>query len=624
MSEGWRKGYADVAAAIAALAPASSAVATWPLSTVRTFLLDPVNGNDGNVGYSDGAGPYNPAALAKKTIAGLKAVFPVSFSARSFRLIMAAGTYTVGLDQLINGATGIGSTSLIRGTATNATANTTAFSDDANDRIYQGWTTAPGMNGPGYKPTGVPTTTVIQCLTAGGGAPGFGAEPAIPLGMRIRFDGNAPTQAALRNVCRVIGQVSGTDTLTMDSALPAVPVATDVFYIEIGGLSFPGHAISPVATGLTPGLQICGITSTSSLTIATGDIALVGCRTTTVLSVTGPGRYSETSSFFDTTGGSAIQIGGCVRTDTAASYQRSTSLSLGSHVSVGVVTIAGIQSTPITTGGTFVLAGGFGPGDCGALGLFANSGGRIIGPGTQLANINLNGRWQFGSSPNPLTLTGAGAKPAIRISQGQFNYVQFVNAGVVGSTGNNDVGMDCAASRLGIFVLSMVPTVTGALGDVRVGGGLIVTWAQLAAGFIDANGNIFVGTTGATRNVGAFSGVLKNAGGAAVSTFAANYSAGQTANQATAQQYPVSVRLITKLRLCAPSGTPADSSLVATLYKNGVATTMTCTIAANQAAGSKASDTAHPILFADGDTYDVKVNGASASDIPFTAVLEGP
>jgi len=55
-------------------------VANWPLTTVRTFLYDPVNGNDANPGYSDVAGPYNPVTQAKATEAGLASVLPTTFA----------------------------------------------------------------------------------------------------------------------------------------------------------------------------------------------------------------------------------------------------------------------------------------------------------------------------------------------------------------------------------------------------------------------------------------------------------------------------------------------------------------------------------------------------------------
>ncbi len=460
--------------------------ANWSPTTVRTFLLDPVNGSDSNVGYSDAAGPYNPATQAKQTIAGLKAVLPVAFAGRKFRLIMAAGTYTDGLDKLLGGASGIGTLSLVRGTATNTTANATAFSDDANDRIYQGWATATGMNAAGYNPTGAPTTTVIQCLKVGAVAPAFGAEPALPLGARIRFDA-ATTTAALRNICRVVQAVTGTDTLTLDSALPAVPVAGDVFYLEMGGLSLPVHTLALSPTGSSSELQLCGLNiPAGGFLLGAGDFTLAGvfCGS---LAIGGSGRINQQSGFVETTTSGSVTIGGCMRSEAAASYQRCSTIAMSAHVALGTTTFFGNSSTPSITG-CFVCAGSVAMSPNGNTGLLVATAARVIAPGTGLGNLTLAGQWQIGG----LALTNAGAKPAMRMTQASSSYISFANAAVTGSTGNNDVGLDVSAATGTLVLIGTVPTVTGALGDVRVAGGAIITWAQALAGYVDANGNRFV------------------------------------------------------------------------------------------------------------------------------------
>ncbi len=467
---GWRQGFE--------LAPA----ANWPIATVRTFLWDPVNGLDTNVGYSDGAGPYNPATLAKKTIAGVRAVFPVAFNGRKFRLIMAAGTYATGLEQIINGATGIGANSLIRGTATNLTASTTAFSDDAADRIYQGWATATGMNAAGYVPTGSPTTTVVQCLKAAGGAPGFGAEPALPGGVRIRFD-STTTTAALRNIARSIVQVTGTDTLTLDSALPAVPVGADTFYIEMGGLSFPTQSLFIGASGVTSTLQLCGLFSAGSLTLGTGDWRTVGAKVN-AFQVQGFTHSQQQTGFVETTTGATVAIGGCVRSETTAVYNRGEfmSASTGACFTVGQFSVSAVAGASMTN----VVAQ-----------QIANSGmpnttitGRTFGAGSTSA-VLLAG----GGNVTTLSCVGAGAKPAIAFNSfvQQGYAVSFGIAGSIsGSTGNTDVGFDCTGAQGCTFTFGSTPTITGSLGDVRVAGGAILTWAQVLAGYVDANGNRFV------------------------------------------------------------------------------------------------------------------------------------
>ncbi len=605
---GWRQGFE--------LAP----TANWDLATIRTFLYDPVNGNDANQGWSDSVGPYTPATQAKKTLAGIKSVLPVAFANRIFRLIMAAGTYTDGLDKLIGGITGYGATSLIRGTATNATAGTVAFSDDANDRIYQGWTTATGMNAPGYHPTGAPTTTVVQCLTLAGGAPGFGAEPALPLGARVRFSATTTT-VALRNIARMVIAVSGTDTLTMDSALPAVPVAGDTFFIEMGGIALPAHTLSVAPTGVSAALQLCGMTSTGDVILDGGNFRLAGVKVNN-LTCSNVSSINETTGYFEPVTGANVSIGGCMRAEGFARYQICGTATLAAHVHLGAGTFGPFTTTPLI-GGSFIAAGSCSVSADPGQHLWSGSA-RIIAPGAGIAGMVVSGKLSISTG---LDITGMGAKPCIRLQQGSWDFLN-INAAVTGSTGNTDVGLDVSATKGAIISFLATPTFTGAGGDVRVasvGGTQVITWAQAMSGFVDSNGNTFINASlSPYRLVRSFSGVMITAGGGATTTYAADYSAGQTANQATAQQYPVSTRLITRLRLCAPSGTPADSGLTATLYKNGVATAMTCTIPASQAAGTKAVDNTHGILFGDADTFDVRINGASASNIPFTATLEGP
>lgn len=100
---------------------------------------------------------------------------------------------------------------------------------------------------------------------------------------------------------------------------------------------------------------------------------------------------------------------------------------------------------------------------------------------------------------------------------------------------------------------------------------------------------------------------------------------GGGAGGAVPNRYPTSPRTVAILRLSAPVGTGA-SPPTATLWKNGVATAMTCTLGAGAAAGANVADSAHPISFAAGDTFDVVLTQPIAAEgaAPFTATLEGP
>jgi hypothetical protein len=96
-------------------------------------------------------------------------------------------------------------------------------------------------------------------------------------------------------------------------------------------------------------------------------------------------------------------------------------------------------------------------------------------------------------------------------------------------------------------------------------------------------------------------------------------------NQSDPNRYPSSARVINTLWGCAPLGTSAASTTRFTLYKNGIATAMTCVIPAASAPGTKASDTAHSVAIADGEDFDVRVDvGIIPDNLPVSATLEGP
>jgi hypothetical protein len=214
--------------------------ATW--DGTRFFAVDYDNGNDGNVGYSDTSLAL-AGSVAIKTLERLDEIFPKIGNGRTavvaIRARIGGATYRNQADtaddvlDFLNGVTGYQQI-VVRGTDTVASAGAVAFANDTADKISCGGKIVPGTNVAGYNPTGAPSVSVFDCVLAGGGAPGLSAEPAL-LGKRIRFD-SATTTVALRNICRMI-HANDTDTITMNVDLPAVPVATDVFYIEEPGVA---------------------------------------------------------------------------------------------------------------------------------------------------------------------------------------------------------------------------------------------------------------------------------------------------------------------------------------------------------------------------------------------------
>jgi len=88
---------------------------------------------------------------------------------------------------------------------------------------------------------------------------------------------------------------------------------------------------------------------------------------------------------------------------------------------------------------------------------------------------------------------------------------------------------------------------------------------------------------------------------------------------------PTSARTIARIKLSAPVGTTSTPP-TATLYKNGVATAQTCTLAASAPAGTIALDSSHPISFTATDTWDVVLTQAADAAGPsyYAVTLEGP
>jgi len=126
----------------------------------------------------------------------------------------------------------------------------------------------------------------------------------------------------------------------------------------------------------------------------------------------------------------------------------------------------------------------------------------------------------------------------------------------------------------------------------------------------------------------AFSGLLIDGESGTNVDFAANIGTEQVAagnNQVDPIGFPVSARTINTLRACVPGGA-ASTPITFTLYKNGVATAVTCTIPASSPANTTAADTAHSVSFVDGDRLDVRVSAAApmGANVGFSGTVEGP
>jgi hypothetical protein len=630
---------------LAGVAPAltigQTLAATWslPVSSatpnIRWYALDGVNGNDANAGFSDTSAAA-AGAVAVQTAAQLNRILPVNGKGRNCVVMIAAGTYAEPAS-FTTGRSGYNYL-IIRATVTNATAGSTAFLDNTADRSQNGNVTATGMNVSGYNPTGTPTNQTIQCLVVGGGAPGFPAQVPISLpgGARLRFD-SATATAALRGIKRVVKQTTGTDTLILDATLPAVPVASDVFYLEMPGAIFLSMNVSGFQGAnagnsfVVAGLQTNGTTSGARGIQGDGNYQLCNCWQGNVNAMSIRGGYVGGDMQYTYPDGTTVQTNGCVRTigslalgflqnfgfSGTGPYANSISMSRsgdgefhGAFVAIAGFTTGKMGFAPTVDAdpdgiGTTAAEVGSGYGPC-----------LILGPGVN-AGIDLGCPYVI----NTITITGMGSKPAI-----QPNFIGgslYLNGTIAGSTGNSDVGLDLTnASNVTIVVRGSAPTVTGTVGDIRLAGGQITTWANALLGLVDSSGNRFIGPSNDAATIPTtFSGALLGGASAATSSLA-NAGFVSPVNQPTPFNWPSSNRIALRLRATAPSNT-ATTTVTLTLYKNGAATAQTVSWAA---AGTGAKvDAAHPIFFADGDTYDLRLTNTGAdvgAVTPVAAAIE--
>lgn len=481
--------------------------ARWNVARCRVYAVDGVNGNDANAGFADpassSAGDYAIAcaaagAVAKKTIAGLAAIFPRQGAGRLVEIVIAAATYTDGLELVLDGVVGyaLGSPT-IRGTVTNATAGSVAFAGSTADVTMAGGVTVTGLNAPGYNPTGVPTSSVIQCLKVGGAAPAFAAEPAVPLGWRIRFD-SATTTAALRNICRSVSQVTGTDTVFVQTVLPAVPVAGDTFYLEQAGVVVPAFT-TPSVLGAPPntslGIQFVGVRwgGNSAFADIRARFAFCGSANFFANGTQGGGTVLTTSQSFTHPVLGSLTVGGGMRSESASAQFTNLQCVFAGLVTVGSIAFGGAASTTNIQWGAGCASRNMFVANCSLMDTDGvQSQGAITTNIPNLgANVTVGIPRLFGDGARPLlvidgstlrldamSLTNAGANPAIKLAG--VNRLFFTGI-VAGSTSNTDIGMDLQNAERNdiVIVAGKLPTVTGTAGDLRMSGQALSVWTNL-------------------------------------------------------------------------------------------------------------------------------------------------
>lgn len=614
-------------------------VADWSIANIRVYTVDFVNGLDTNIGFVDAAGTsaaqYAAACVAagvvaKKTFSGLAAIFPRFGAGRLVEIIIAnagvntAQAYADNLQSFLNDISGYLNW-CVRATGTNTTAGCLAFDGTAADLIYQGGITVTGLNVAGYNPAGASTTS-LPCVKVGGAAAALPAEPAAPLGWRVRFDA-LTTTVGLRNQCRQIAQVVG-DTITPQSAFTNAPVNTDVFYIEQPGVTCNASSIvmglSGVrALGSTITAGISGILITGTLNLGYSICALAFCGCAGTVQTDGFNQILISQFLFHPVL-STITVGGGFRSGGRADYN---------NVSGGFLNLLGMVSS---SGGGSISNSSLSNWQvgCYAAGIFSIIR-NVQGAGIKLSDLPASIGTSAASNARPrivgqlrviggnttlgnVDISGAGAVAAIEI---RGCCILGLGDGLIsGSVGNTDVGLNLTLSRNSfILVGPTLPTLTGTLGDVRLAGGQIVTWAQLfATGLVDQSGNRFISaanfsTGDAIGPFGSmlFTGALFGGAGAVTAGMADGPPSLIVANEGPVR-YAISLRLIIRMRVIVlTTGTNTIANTL-TLYKNGIATGLFIVIPAGSVIGTKFAVANAPVLFADGDDLSLVLSNAGA------------
>lgn len=628
-------------------------VADWGTDVMRVYAIDPVSGDDTNAGFATPASPsqadYQAACaaaglVAKKTFAGLGAIFPKYGAGRQVEVVIAnggvntEGTFAEDLAVFLGSCFGYAAECpFVRGTGTNATAGCTKFDGTLNDVIYEGGITATGRNVNGYNPTGAATSTSLPCTLNGGGAPALPAEPASPLGWRIRFAANT-NNPALRNVARQIARVTGGNTIIPQTDLGSAPTAADVFYIEQAGVAWTlasdigGTGLgNPNASGGSTGRQatISGLRGTNTLKIADTNFLFVFSGIN-LFTATGGSHDIEQSVSHPVYG--AVAVGGGLRVENslvadgpatvnavglvlgAALFSGSISFRRNSKASWGQGCFASSLFFEDYDGIT--RSTGFGNSPVADVG---RSDSVVPSPRANLCFIE-GSKVLFGL----VTIENSGNSPAITLV-GQCQ-IWFALGPVDGSTGNNNVGLDLQNSVNSLIIMSRQPTVTGTAGDIRLSNGVIVSWAQaFTSGFTDPNGNRFIsdlhsgGAGGPPLGYVPFTGAILGGVGATQSYLADSGLVGAV-NQTTPFKRPTSNRFMMRLLVSVSSNTSVNTVTV-TLIKNNVATTMQISVPAGTTGQFTSTNI---VMLVSGDTWDVRIDDAADAGalVALSAALE--
>ncbi len=375
----------------------------------------------------------------------------------------------------------------------------------------------------GYNPIGGSTASTLVCQLSGGGAPGLPLEStgiSTISGKRVLFASNTTT-VALRNQGEMIW-ANTTNTITLGSNLPAVPVASDVFFIEepavaVGDFSFTGiqgGGVGPSSNA--PAISIAGIRSVSgqaiisgalsaNITLASVDLSASGGLNTSVGNLVINGSYIDESGASISTGvgvratswSDASVYSVCYRS-AMVSTTASTLFDDAAIVGPGcifrngltVTSVGGSASLGVNNNLTPVLVGNGGSSTLRRI--------RITNGGTGIKFSNCTGGAIDGVDISNQSLTGVGAIHLI-CSNASFSLTDVVN------TGGANLGylLYVESFNTSVRIIESTITATGALGDMLLAGGVIAPFSFLnTTNYPDGGGNNIFGSAGVVASNG--------------------------------------------------------------------------------------------------------------------------
>jgi hypothetical protein len=402
------------------------------------------------------------------------------------------------------------------------------FANDTADKVAIGYlpsasgfvTSATGYNAG----AGSTASLLANCVINGGGAPGWplevGGTSAI-MARRIRFD-PATVTVALRNATAMVWKNNATD-LTCSDNLPAVPAGGDVFFLEEAGLRVGAGQMTLGLNGDTSIVGFRNVTGSMILnvaggsgfaaTLAIGSVNICGVESVSTIGVTGGNNGVQCNRQYIDELGANITAGISIRSDGAPSFNGMSSIIWNSG--------AGLSATArIAISGAVRSISNFGSGCIARCGVTNSSGAGGASPFvTQVTPVQLWGNNSSGtqqklrvtSTPSNFgalvpTCLGVAIRGVDISNQTRPCIISETLGG--GSTiddvvstdgGNTDVVLDVSQSKDSHFIVGLngAVTATAALGDMRVSGGAICTFATLAIANIHGpDGNNIEGAAG--------------------------------------------------------------------------------------------------------------------------------